>query len=48
VVRVDAQALIVHGRFLQAKFGPAAGGGALRLDSSLPTPPPPPNTLDLP
>ncbi|HET9648965.1 MAG TPA: hypothetical protein VFP34_12165 [Microlunatus sp.] len=45
-VRMDAQALIVHGRFLQAKFGPAASGGALGLDSSVP--PPPPNTLDLP
>jgi len=46
---VDAEALIVHGRFLQAKFGPAASGGALGLDSSVPQQPaPPPNTLDLP
>jgi len=49
VVRVDAEALIVHGRFLQAKFGPAASGGALGLDSSVPPQAaPPPNTLDLP
>jgi hypothetical protein len=49
VVRVDAEALIVHGRFLQAKFGPAASGGALGLDSSVPPPnTPPSNTLDLP
>jgi hypothetical protein len=48
VVRVDAEALIVHGRFLQAKFGAAASGGTLGLDSSVPPPSPPPNTLDLP
>jgi hypothetical protein len=57
VVRVDAQALIVHGRFLQAKFGPSAGGGVLGLDSSAGSPSPsnapppnapPPNMLDLP
>jgi hypothetical protein len=29
VVRVDADALIVHGRFLQEKFGHASTGGAL-------------------
>ncbi len=49
VVRVDAEALIVHGRFLQAKFGPEASGGALGLDTSGPQQSaPPPNTLDLP
>ncbi|MEO3938097.1 hypothetical protein V3N99_15260 [Dermatophilaceae bacterium Soc4.6] len=32
VCNADAQALIVHGRFLEEKFGAAAGGGALRLD----------------
>lgn len=46
VVRVDAQALIVHGRFLQEKFGHASDGGMLG------TPPPPPtpprSSLDLP
>ncbi len=31
VVRVDADALIAHGRFLQAKFGTAATGGELNL-----------------
>ena len=31
VVRVDADALIAHGRFLQAKFGSAATGGSLDL-----------------
>ena len=31
VVRVDADALIAHGRFLQAKFGSAATGGTLDL-----------------
>jgi hypothetical protein len=45
VVRVDADALIAHGRFLQEKFGHSSSGGSLNLDS---TPAPPPNTLDLP
>ena len=31
VVRVDADALIAHGRFLQQKFGHASGGGTLDL-----------------
>lgn len=31
VVRVDADALIAHGRFLQAKFGSASTGGELNL-----------------
>lgn len=30
--RADAQALIAHGRFLEAKFGPASSGG--QLDTS--------------
>jgi hypothetical protein len=47
-VRSDAEALIVHGRFLQEKFGAAASGGALGLDGGNVPPPPPPNTLDLP
>ena len=34
VCREDAQALVVHGRFLQEKFGSAAGGGDLRLGST--------------
>ena len=47
VVRVDADALIAHGRFLQAKFGHESGGGALDLGG---TPPPeaPRSSLDLP
>lgn len=47
VVRVDAEALIAHGRFLQDKFGPAAGGGALDLGASQP-PDAPRSSLDLP
>ena len=47
VVRVDADALIAHGRFLQEKFGHASSGGTLNLGDQ-PTPPPPPNSLDLP
>jgi hypothetical protein len=46
VVRVDADALIAHGRFLQEKFGQAATGGMLNLGDQ-PVPPPPGN-LDLP
>jgi hypothetical protein len=34
VCREDAQALVVHGRVLQEKFGSAAGGGDLRLGST--------------
>lgn len=46
VVRMDAQSLIVHGRFLQEKFGHDSGGG--NLDLGRPAPPsPPPNSLDL-
>lgn len=46
VVRVDADALIAHGRFLQAKFGHASSGGALDLNQ--PTPPETPrSSLDL-
>lgn len=47
VVRVDAEALIVHGRFLQEKFGPASTGGALGLDAP-DRPAREQNTLDLP
>ena len=46
VVRVDADALIVHGRFLQEKFGQAATGGPLNLGNQ-PAPEPRSN-LDLP
>ena len=46
VVRVDADALIVHGRFLQEKFGHASTGGLLNLGDQ-PAPQPPSN-LDLP
>ncbi len=31
VCRADAEAILVHGAFLEAKFGQAAGGGALSL-----------------
>lgn len=48
VVRVDAEALIAHGRFLQEKFGPASTGGSLGLGGAPSRPAPPPNTLDLP
>lgn len=46
VVRVDADALIAHGRFLQEKFGHASSGGGLDIGQQ--PPPPPPNALDLP
>jgi hypothetical protein len=47
VVRVDADALIAHGRFLQEKFGHTSTGGDLDLGQP-PTPPPPHSSLDLP
>ena len=47
VVRVDADALIVHGRFLQEKFGHASTGGALNIGEQ-PAPEAPRSTLDLP
>src|SRR5215218_1909012 len=47
VVRVDADALIAHGRFLQEKFGAASTGGGLDL-AQQPPPPPPRSSLDLP
>lgn len=43
VCRADAQALIVHGRFLEEKFGAASGGGDLRLGAT-PSAPMPPTT----
>jgi hypothetical protein len=43
VCREDAQALVVHGRFLEEKFGAAAGGGDLRIGST-PLPPLPTTT----
>jgi hypothetical protein len=39
VVRVDADALIAHGRFLQEKFGTASSGGSLDLGAASPPPP---------
>lgn len=45
VVRVDADALIAHGRFLQEKFGHASSGGSLDLGQP---PTPPRSSLDLP
>jgi hypothetical protein len=43
VCRADAEALVVHGRFLEEKFGSAAGGGDLGIGS---TPLPPMPTTD--
>jgi hypothetical protein len=43
VCRADAEALVVHGRFLEEKFGAAAGGGDLIIGS---TPVPPMPTTD--
>jgi hypothetical protein len=40
VCRADAEALVVHGRFLQEKFGAASAGGDLGLGST-PLPPMP-------
>ncbi|MGI8717996.1 MAG: hypothetical protein ACR2JN_09235 [Lapillicoccus sp.] len=34
VCRADAEALVVHGRFLQEKFGAASGGGGLALGAT--------------
>lgn len=39
--RADAQALVVHGRFLQEKFGTAGAGGVLQVGPSTPLPPMP-------
>lgn len=39
--RADAEALVVHGRFLQEKFGHASTGGVLNLGSDTPLPPMP-------
>ena len=47
VVRVDADAIIVHGRFLQEKFGHGSTGGALNIGDQ-PAPEAPRSTLDLP
>ena len=46
VCREDAQALVVHGRFLEEKFGSAAGGGDLRLGAT-PLPPQPSTPTDV-
>lgn len=45
--RSDAEAIIVHGAFLEEKFGHASTGGSLDLGQQSP-PPPPRSTLDLP
>jgi hypothetical protein len=39
--RADAEALVVHGRFLQEKFGHASTGGVLNLSAGTPLPPMP-------
>ncbi|MBL0003969.1 MAG: hypothetical protein IPP00_08245 [Actinomycetales bacterium] len=36
--RADAEALVIHGRFLQEKFGHASTGGELALGSATPLP----------
>ena len=49
--RADAEALIAHGRFLEAKFGHSSSGGTLDASSGVPAPPteqaPPRSSLDL-
>lgn len=48
VCRADAQALIVHGKFLEEKFGHNSDGGQLSLGKPAPTSPEPaPGPLDL-
>ena len=42
--RADAEALVVHGRFLQEKFGHASTGGDLALGANAPLPPMPSST----
>lgn len=44
VNRADAEAIIVHGAFLEEKFGHASAGGALGLGSDPVQPAPPPST----
>ncbi len=48
VVRVDADALVAHGRFLQEKFGASSTGGTLGLDGTSRPRPRRRSTLDLP
>jgi hypothetical protein len=43
VLRSDAEAIIVHGQFLEQKFGAGSGGGSLGLDAPDPTPQTMPN-----
>ena len=45
VLRADARAIIVHGQFLEQKFGAASAGGSLGLDEPDPTPDTLPQTL---
>ncbi|MFZ1287510.1 MAG: hypothetical protein WAR57_10810 [Candidatus Phosphoribacter sp.] len=40
--RADAEALVIHGRFLQEKFGHASTGGALQIGGATPLSPMPP------
>ena len=46
--RADAEALVVHGRFLQEKFGQASTGGVLNLGPGVPLPPMPPASSEGP
>ena len=43
VNRADAEAIVIHGAFLEQKFGHASTGGSLGLDTPDPTPEHPPN-----
>jgi hypothetical protein len=43
VNRADAEAIVIHGAFLEQKFGHASTGGSLGLDAPDPTPEDPPN-----
>lgn len=45
VNRADAEALVVHGRFLEEKFGHAGSGGDLALGTTASMPAPPPGAL---
>ncbi len=43
-IRQDAQALVAHARFLEAKFGSQSTGGGLDIDANAVAPPPDPSS----